>query len=94
MSQNSLRSGDSKSTSESEGFISSLTKSAVSYLFIHSLCEVSGNDLGFGGGFFFFGLTSRMRAFFIISFKLREGVISPVLVSNYVILQDPGLLYW
>lgn len=49
---------------------------------------------GFGGGFFFFGLTSRMRAFFIISFKLREGVISPVLVSNYVILQDPGLLYW
>lgn len=65
----------------------------MSYLFIHSLCEVSKNGLGFGG-LVFFGLTTRMREVFIISFKLRESVISPVLVSNNIILQDSATLFW
>lgn len=43
---------------------------------------------------FFFGLTTRMREVFIISFKLRESVISPVLVSNNIILQDSATLFW
>lgn len=58
----------------------------MSYLFIHSLCEVNNNAV-------FFGLTSRMSEVFIVSFKLKEGEISPVLVSNSITLQDPGILY-
>lgn len=34
-----------------------------------------------------------MREVFIINFKLRGGETSPVLVSNKIVLQDPGILY-
>lgn len=44
--------------------------------------------------FFLIGLTSKMKGAFIVSLKLKDGEISSVLVSNNIVLQDSGLLYW